>query len=189
MASTHSPTRKFDESPSLTAGRSRASTFSTAMSLRSSDPTSLACISRRSNRRTIISAASWTTWKLVMMYPSRAITNPEPDDALSCLGRRSSGICSRNLRKNSYIGLSSGMSGRPNICGISPPSLRVTLMFTTDGELSSASRVKSGNSRAANAGAVNKSQAMAVATTTAAVAARNGTALLGPGYLALVTCM
>ena len=66
MASTHSATLSFDESPHGSTGRLRASIFSTAMSVLSSTPTIFAGISRLSPRTTDTCAlTSPTTWLLV----------------------------------------------------------------------------------------------------------------------------
>ncbi|MCY1180744.1 hypothetical protein D9M73_212120 [compost metagenome] len=66
MATTHSPTLSFSESPSFTIGRSLPSIFSSATSVRGSVPTNLAGNSLRSDRRTRISSASAITWLLVI---------------------------------------------------------------------------------------------------------------------------
>src|SRR6266516_4288565 len=50
----------------------------TARSVSGSSPISRPAYSRPSGKLTAICVASWTTWLLVKMNPSRAITNPEP---------------------------------------------------------------------------------------------------------------
>ena len=67
IATTHSPTFKASGSPKRTKGRSVASIFSTATSVRSSTPMTLAEYSRRSVMRTVTSEASLTTCALVRM--------------------------------------------------------------------------------------------------------------------------
>ena len=67
MASTHSPTLRFSDCPRRTLGKPSASTFSNAKSDLLSAPTTSACSSRRSLKRTKISSASSTTWLLVSM--------------------------------------------------------------------------------------------------------------------------
>ncbi|MNQ99079.1 hypothetical protein D3C85_1148010 [compost metagenome] len=61
IASTHSPTFSFSDLPSFTVGRLAASTFSSATSVRASEPIRRAFSSRLSLRVTIISSASATT--------------------------------------------------------------------------------------------------------------------------------
>jgi hypothetical protein len=66
-ASTTSPTRTRSESPSVSTGRSFASTLRTARSDGGSLPTSLAGKVRRSANSTVICSAPSTTWWLVTM--------------------------------------------------------------------------------------------------------------------------
>ena len=67
MASTHSPGRSFDGSPSFTTGRFLPSILMTATSVRLSTPMTFAGYSRRSVMRTVTSSASATTCALVRM--------------------------------------------------------------------------------------------------------------------------
>ncbi|MOA60485.1 hypothetical protein D3C78_1853780 [compost metagenome] len=66
MAMTHSPTLRRLTSPTLTAGRPAASIFTTATSVRLSEPMILALNSRLSVRVTMTSDAPSTTCALVI---------------------------------------------------------------------------------------------------------------------------
>ena len=67
IASTMSPTRSVSEEPKVVAGRSVASTCSTARSVSGSLPTTLASSFLPSESDTSISSAASTTWLLVRM--------------------------------------------------------------------------------------------------------------------------
>ena len=78
MAMTHSPTRSLPTSPVRTKGRPVASIFSTAISVRSSLPKTLALNWRLSVSLTVTSSAPSTTWALVITTPSAERIKPEP---------------------------------------------------------------------------------------------------------------
>ena len=84
MASTGSPTRIFDGSPSRTVGRSLASMRITAISVCGSLPSTLALNSRRSVSLTVTSVALSTTWAFVRIRPSGLTMKPEPSPFTSC---------------------------------------------------------------------------------------------------------
>ena len=67
IASTHSPGRSFDGSPSFTTGSCLPSILMTATSVRLSTPMTFAGYSRRSVMRTVTSSASATTCAFVRM--------------------------------------------------------------------------------------------------------------------------
>ncbi len=81
MASTGSPTRTALESPSASTGSGRLGvTFSSAMSVARSAPTTQAGSSRPSNRRMRRSTTPRTTCSLVRMKPSLLMMKPVPID-------------------------------------------------------------------------------------------------------------
>ena len=65
MAMAGSPTTRSSELPNFAVGRSVASTFTTAMSVSSSAPTSVPLKLRPSGKETVISFAPWITWLFV----------------------------------------------------------------------------------------------------------------------------
>ena len=67
IASTTSPTRSVSTEPKVIAGRSLASTRSTARSVSGSLPTTVASSTLPSDNDTSISSAASTTWLLVRM--------------------------------------------------------------------------------------------------------------------------
>ena len=78
MASTHSPTASWRVLPSGSVGKPLASILSTATSVLSSWPSTLALNSRRSVNLTVTSSAPRTTWALVRIRPSALTMKPEP---------------------------------------------------------------------------------------------------------------
>ncbi len=78
-AKTHCPTLTLSEFPNFIKGRLSASTFTRAMSVVGSVPTTLATYSLLSLSVTTIFSAFATTWLLVAIYPSADMITPEPE--------------------------------------------------------------------------------------------------------------
>ena len=92
MAITHSPMRTASLSPRVAHGSvAPASIFSSAMSVRSSRPITLADSSRSSCKRTRTSAAFSTTWLLVRICPLSLMMTPVPCSRPRRRGPSSSG--------------------------------------------------------------------------------------------------
>ena len=104
IATTHSPTRIFDASPSFTVDSPFASIFTTAMSVVWSSPAILPLNSRRSASRTRTSSAPSTTCALVRITPFASTISPEP---MPCCGIGGTCPSRPKRRRNSFIGLSS----------------------------------------------------------------------------------
>src|SRR5438034_4951320 len=112
MAMTQSPTWRSVDLPKGTTGNGCLTLILIrAISVFSSEPTTLASYSSLSERRTVILSASPTTWLLVMMYPSSLTMKPEP--RLRCWP--GGGRSPKKRRKNSSKG-----SSPPNGFGPGP---------------------------------------------------------------------
>ena len=119
-----SPTSTARESPHDTEGSGGApSTLMTAMSVSSSEPSTLAVTSRPSENDTRILSACPTTWLLVTMMPDGSMTKPDPAPC----------TCSRRLRRRSRNCFSNGVPRRAAGSCVSPPTDSVTAIFTTAG--------------------------------------------------------
>src|SRR5438067_557309 len=185
IASTHSPTRILDGSPSFTVGRSFASIFTTATSVSRSTPATLPLNSRRSESLTFTSSAPSTTCALVSTTPSAWTMKPEP---MPCSGMRGIGPGPWpgpwNRRKNSLSGLSSSSSppapGFPpkGICACGETTF-VAVMLTTAPLFASTITAKSGSV------CVAPPAACAPACCAGAVAPAAGTLTLAGDALAL----
>ena len=137
IASTQSPTRIASLSPNGTNGSGEAgSTFSTAMSVLGSRPTSSASSDEPSVKLTMISSASSMTWLLVTTKPEGSITKPEPSE-LTVRGPR--WLRSKKSRNMSPKGAPGGISG---ISAPGSPTVWRVEMLTTAGDRRSARSAK-----------------------------------------------
>src|SRR5512143_1499121 len=152
IATTQLPTFTFDESPSVTVGRSVAAILITATSERLSVPTTLALNSRPSVSLTVTVLALSTTCWLVRISPSGLTMNPEPTPITGVFG---TGVW--KWRKNCHSGSSGDIPrGGCGVCSLSV-GISVTRTLTTAGPYLSTSALKSGSAatgvRALSAGA------------------------------------
>ncbi len=172
IASTQSPTRDLSLSPNATAGSLRSvCTCSTARSVRSSWPISLALSTVLSCSVTVISSAPLITWLLVTMTPDGSMMKPDPSACILRGGALGSPPppppCSRFMKswKNFSNGDPGGKAGMPgpgpglgpapgpsssSPSGWSAATVSVEEMLTTAGSSEAARSAKlSGAARAA----------------------------------------
>jgi len=147
IASTHSPTRTLEASPSFTVGRSFASIFTTAMSVVWSRPATLPLNSRRSASLTRTSSAPSTTCALVRITPFGSTMKPEPMPSRGTGGWPPS---MPKRRRKSLSGLLSSWSSSPWSFPRPPKAGglgadMVARMFTTAPLFASAMAAKSGS--------------------------------------------
>ena len=161
MAQTHSPMRSVDESPSGATGRFDCpSTFSSAMSVSGSAPTTRARSERPSDSFTRMRSAPSMTWLLVRILPSASTMKPLPEPRRGASRERSnisgaSGSPRRLRRRESAAG----------------PAL-VASMFTTAAFTRSTTSAKFTNGAPAVRGAP-------IDEPTALTAARRGALMVG----------
>ena len=172
IAITQSPTRSASLSPKRTKGSLRSAfTFRSARSVFGSRPRISASSVSPSEKVTVTSSASSTTWLLVTTRPSGSITKPEPSDCT----RRCCGWLppwrSKNSSKYSSNGEPGGNSGSGT--ALPPDTVCAVEMLTTAGVSFSARSAKlSGAERACAGVQAMEATPMAKAAPTASVALR-----------------